>query len=430
MSNAIDQKQQMLAKALCSSDEGTTKAVGCHDYLSQAEVNVLSSMPGALAMVAGNGMQVWSNMRARSLVGDDPNWLDRINPQDKVEAFQAISSAARDGIDTDITIKVSQPTALSVIETKILQLKCKSFAPSEQLLEDPFALVTIEDLTLHSDVKRQLAEAQKENEDKNHFFSSMSHELRTPLNAIIGFAELLEGKAAVRLDDARRLEYAGLISGSASHLLGLINDILDLSRLDAGKSEIRKEPIDIHKSLDTTARSMMPIAMDKRVDLIIEDAADIPQLHTDGRALTQILTNLLSNAIKFSHENGAVRAKIVRLRNRVKITVSDDGIGMDTETQSKLGGLFYQSGDVIRGAYGGSGLGLSIVYKLVELLGGKIAINSQLGKGTMVSVILPMGTDGAMPIPAASDEVVYLSGLREKRSEPCFEKKVYPGVNS
>ena len=430
MSNAIDQNRQRLAKALRPSNEGVEKVVGSHTCLSQSEMNVLSSMPGALAVVAGNGMQVWSNNHARSLLGNTSDWLDRINPQDKVEAFRVISGAAREGIDADICVKVSQPNSVSVMETKALHLKCKSFMPAESGWSEALALVSIEDVTSHADVERQLHEAKKENEDKNHFFSSMSHELRTPLNAIIGFAELLEGKAAVQLDAEKQLEYAGLISGSANHLLGLINDILDLSRLDAGKSEIRKEPIDVQASLDTTVRSMMPIAMNRQVDLIIEDTADIPKLYTDGRALTQILTNLLSNAIKFSHENGAVRAKIVRLRNRIKITVSDDGIGMDTETQSKLGGMFYQSGDVIRGEYGGSGLGLSIVYKLVELLGGKIAINSQLGKGTLVSVILPMGTDGAMPIPAASDDVVYLSGVRQKQSRPCVEKKVYPGVNS
>ncbi len=429
MSYALEHKHKKLAHAMNSSDHVVAGEPAVHDFLTTAEINLLSSIPGAVALFTANGIQVWSNDDAQSLIGSKVDLVESMHPTHKVETLHALSTAALEQIGKEVTIKLQRANASGEMESRTLTLNCKGFKASEKILPDDFALVTIADVTAHNELATQLAEAKQENEDKNRFFSSMSHELRTPLNAIIGFSELLEGKAPIQLNDEKRLEYASLINGSANHLLGLINDILDLSRLDAGKNEALQEPLDLQASLQNTVRSMMPIAMRKGVDLIVEDTPDLPRLNSDKRALTQILTNVLSNAIKFSHENGVVRAKVIRLRNRVKIIITDQGIGMDTETQSKLGGLFYQSGDVIRGDYGGSGLGLSIVYKLIELLGGKIAISSTPGEGTTVSIMLPFGVEQASPVPSTSnDDVVYLSGVRDQQQTQFAQTSTCLGV--
>lgn len=423
MSSAIELKKRVLAEAL----EGAPQSES--EFLTDIELNVLSSFPGAVALFMGNGQQIWANQAIEDLVGSTNNWLDNVNPQYAVGVFQVISAASAEGLSGDCIIKTQTLEQGGNAQTRTLSINCRPFMPAQRTFKEAFALITIEDKTAENELEIQLANAKQETDDKNRFFSSMSHELRTPLNAIIGFAELLEGKAAIQLDDIKRLEYAGLISGSANHLLGLINDILDLSRLDAGKSEATSEAIDVDVSLRTVVRSMMPIAMRRGIDVIVEDTGLMPPLYSDKRALTQILTNILSNAIKFSHENGVVRLKTHRLRNRIKIVISDSGIGMNTETQSKLGGLFYQSGDVIRGDYGGSGLGLSIVYKLVELLGGKIAVISRPNEGTTISVILPSGAEETTPVPASSDsDVVYLTADREERNANKPETTIKSGV--
>ncbi|MDJ0613805.1 MAG: HAMP domain-containing sensor histidine kinase [Rhizobiaceae bacterium] len=427
MSNAIENNYENLAAAVDDAVADSSVSVS----LTDAELNVLNSIPGAIAIFAANGALVWTSEQAEKLVCLRPPLLEQINPQSQVEFLQAVSRAARDKVSSSAIVKLQHVGNTGKSQTVTLEVNCSYFGPEASIYAEGFSLAIINDISHQFGLETQLAEAKQENEDKNTFFSSMSHELRTPLNAIIGFAEMLEGKAPIQLDDHKRLEYAGLISGSANHLLGLINDILDLSRLDAGKNSARKEWVDLEATLQTTVRSMMPIAMNKGIDLIIEDLDTIPHLFTDKRALTQILTNVLSNAVKFSHHDGVVRAKVVRLRNRLKIVISDKGIGMSADTQSKLGGLFYQSGDVISGDYGGSGLGLSIVYKLVELLGGKIAISSRLHEGTIVSIILPTGSDQAMPVPARSnDEVVYLSEAREQTLPNTVGKSVSSGVRT
>lgn len=429
MSSAKEQRHKILANALGSAEQNEVNSFAQDDFLTSAEINILTSLPGAFALFAANGLQLWSNDTAKTMIGANADLLNKANPQYAVDTLQLISQAAHEGKTGSAVIKVQQVDKDGVAQTRTVSLNCSRFEPVEKILPEAFALVSMTDVTVENELTVQLSDARQENEDKNRFFSSMSHELRTPLNAIIGFAELLEGKAAISINDVKRVEYAGLISSSADHLLGLINDILDLSRLDAGKNQAQKEAVDLEASLNTMVRSMMPIAMRKNVDVIIEDNNGIPNINTDKRALTQIFTNILSNAIKFSHESGVVRVKAMRLRNRVKIIVTDNGIGMDTDTQSKLGGLFYQSGDVISENYGGSGLGLSIVYKLVELLGGKIAISSQYGEGTSVSVILPTGTVAASPVPASSNgDVVYLAGVTEKSNCKVFEKSISTGV--
>ena len=386
--------------------------------LSDVELRLLSSLPGYVSVHLQNGQILWANSELSSaFTSSEPKalvdrYFDSMNPQDRVVALNAISEAVEHTQERRIEFKrqCKNGDAETFVHTYEMQVSPYVRQTSG---DKPLALVITRETTCENatvtELKKQLRSAEIERVERNRFFSSMSHELRTPLNAIIGFSELLEGKAAIKLGDEKKLEYASVINESANHLLSLINDILDLSKLEEGKQVQAVEELSLRELLQTTVRTMMPAALDKQIDLILDCDEELPPVHSDSRVLRQVFTNLVSNAVKFSGEGKEVRLKVTRLRNRYKISVIDNGIGMDSETLSKLGGVFYQSGDVIKGDYEGSGLGMSIVFKLVELIGGKIAVNSKPGIGTTVSVILPVGGPIASPVPGkSSEDVVYL----------------------
>ncbi len=371
MSNAIENSWKHLASKLTASDRDAV--IEAHG-LSSAEVHVLSTLPGLVSLHFGNGALVWGNaafielFAKSSQTAHENSYFDGMNPQDKVTVLNGFADALESGREIQASFKRQTTDEYKHTLSHEFEMQCRAYDSPSQTTSN-LILVTTKDVTKHTkkivDLQVQLREAHEESDEKNRFFASMSHELRTPLNAIIGFSELLEGKAAIRLDDAKKLEYAGLVSQSATHLLSLINDILDLSKLDAGCQERDNSEVDLGEVLDSTARSMLPLAMAKQIALEVDGCEDIPKINSDSRALRQIFTNLISNALKFSPEGKSVEVKVTRLRSRIKITVTDHGIGMDADTLSKLGKVFYQSDDTIRGEYGGSGLGLSIVHKLI-----------------------------------------------------------------
>ncbi|MEM7290371.1 MAG: HAMP domain-containing sensor histidine kinase, partial [Pseudomonadota bacterium] len=266
-----------------------------------------------------------------------------------------------------------------------------------------------------AELAEKLADLEQRNADRSQLFAAMSHELRTPLNAIIGFSELLEGKAAIRLDDDRKLEYAGLINTSANHLLSLINDVLDLSKLEAGKQELLISDISIADQLDATRHMLSHIAAQKGVDITLQVDEFIPVIRSDERMLQQVFTNILSNAVKFSPDGAEVLVSAKRRSSCVEISIADHGIGMGPETLEKLGSAFFQAGPSISRDYKGTGLGLSIVYKLVELLDAKISVDSRKGQGTVFTLALPFSTEKPVPVaPLPAGEVVYVR--TEKKS--------------
>ena len=218
----------------------------------------------------------------------------------------------------------------------------------------------------------------------------MSHELRTPLNAILAFSEILHRELFGQLGDPRYREYAGDIHSSGEHLLDLINDILDLSRIEAGRYELRFEPVDIGAVVRASCDVMREQMRVNGLRLRMRVSKDIPTVRADPRAVRQILLNLLSNALKFTPGGGEVRVQVVALRDdQVSIRVSDTGIGIAPEDLEIVRTPFAQvSVDHVAGE-GGTGLGLSIVDGLVALHGGTLEIDSTVGKGTRVIVRLP-----------------------------------------
>jgi two-component system cell cycle sensor histidine kinase PleC len=220
---------------------------------------------------------------------------------------------------------------------------------------------------------------------KTQFFANMSHELRTPLNAILGFSEML----ALEVFASKREEYAHLIHNAGTHLLSLVNDLLDLSRIEAGKLELRPEPIDLEALIEECAETVAVRARMRELRLIRSVAPHLPQVNADSRALTQILLNLMTNAIKFSAPGGIVEIFAhVAPSGDLAFGVRDEGVGIAEDEQAHV---FERFGQARRNtvAEKGSGLGLPIVRGLAEAHGGRVALESRLKQGTCVTVTLP-----------------------------------------
>ena len=239
------------------------------------------------------------------------------------------------------------------------------------------------------DLKLALYEAKLANDAKSQFLAAMSHEFRTPLNAILGFAEVMHGERLGSMNSTVYVNYAGHIVESGKHLLALINDILDISAIEAGGVELEFSKVDLRGVLDE-AIDVYGDSPDGRVAVDRDIPDDLPLVRGNERALLQIFINLLSNALKFSSDQGRVLVKVQVVDGNVIVQVSDTGIGIAKERLGDIVKPFSQASQDPHKAQEGSGLGLSIAKSLIDHHGGDLRIDSELGKGTTVSVTLPI----------------------------------------
>jgi two-component system CheB/CheR fusion protein len=264
----------------------------------------------------------------------------------------------------------------------------------QEVIGTPIILLAIEDIT----VRKQLEEFRLENERLNNinktrseFLMIMSHELRTPLTSVIGFSILLQGKAHGELNEDQTL-FVDTILKSSKHLLDLINNFLELAKIEAGKQELIFEEISVPDTINEIFEIIKDIAVEHDILLRKEFDPEILSIQADRMAFKQILFNLLSNAIKFSNKEGGIITISTKKENDVvKISVADTGIGIQEDDFPRLFKTFEQLDSGISRKYEGTGLGLAITKKLVEMHGGKIWVESKYGQGSKFIFLLPIG---------------------------------------
>ena len=318
------------------------------------------------------------NRHLGDLVGDD----DRA----KVEA--ALIGAAADGSAEVVFTPAHDPFGWCVL--------------SVRRMSDGRLVAAVRDARAQRNREAELeearAKAEQQNAGKSRFLANMSHELRTPLNAIMGFSDIMRQRLFGPMSD-RYAEYAQLIHESGAHLLELINDVLDMSKIEAERFELAREDFDARDAVAAVLRLMRGQAERQGVNLRGDLSAEPLESEADRRAIKQIAFNLVSNALKFTPRGGSVTVRAHAVDGMLEITVADTGVGISADDLARLGRPFEQAGDADQ-RQAGSGLGLSLVRAFARLHGGEMVMQSTLGEGTMVTVRMPVLAEKVIAEPA------------------------------
>ncbi|HEY8964746.1 MAG TPA: PAS domain-containing protein [Alphaproteobacteria bacterium] len=317
--------------------------------------------------------------------------MDSINAlvhrRDLGRLYQAFQRAIIQQNDYDMDFRVARA------DGTIRVIRCEGRCEMDHDGEVIALYGIMQDITQQKEHEQALREAKEAAENayasKSRFLANMSHELRTPLNAIIGFSDLIEKQMLGPLGNERYLDYIGAIRESGQHLLDLITDILDMSKIEAGKYELTVEPVNMTQVVRAVVQMMEARAMEGQLTL----KADLPDndvvVSADRRAVKQILLNLLSNAVKFSDKGGHVIIRLMDGQSAVTVQVQDTGIGIPAHKIADVLKPFEQVSNAFTRRHEGSGLGLAITKDLVELHGGIMGIDSRLGEGTIVMFTIP-----------------------------------------
>lgn len=311
-----------------------------------------------------------------------------VHPDDRAFVLQAFVDYRRglnDGYNLDY--RFVRP------DRKMLSLRSAAMRVRDDAGHIMYAIGVAQDVTVQKQHEEDLIQAKNDadmaNRSKTEFLTNMSHELRTPLNAVIGFSQLIRDQAFGPNSD-RYVSYAEDINNSGKLLLDLINDILDMSRIEAGRFALGEEILSLDGAIQDCLRLVSPRATEGHVLLEFTPMPTAPAIRADARSLKQILLNVLSNAVKFTPQNGSVRiATAIDEGGNLKIIITDTGIGIPADVVPNLFAPFRQGDNSISRRFGGTGLGLAISRKLIELHGGNIEIESEIGHGTTVSLTFP-----------------------------------------
>jgi len=340
-------------------------------------------------------------VRASDLAGH--GLFERVHVADRPAYLTALADAAALGEGRSVEFRIRRGGDAPSGQFVWVEMRCQPLtrAGDAANADEREVVAVLRDVSERKTQERAIeiarAESERANAAKSRFLATMSHELRTPLNAIIGFSEMLTNDSLV-FEVARKLEYAKLINESGRHLLSVVNGILDMSKMETGNFEITPEPFAPAQAIVSCCDLLALKARDSGVEIKTRIALNLPELVADRRAFSQILINLISNAIKFTPRDGSVTVGAHCDGAKLTVLVEDTGVGIGADDLPRLGEAFFQARASYDRRHDGTGLGLSIVKGLVRLHGGDIDIASRLGKGTQVTVRLPVDCEGERPL--------------------------------
>ncbi len=364
---------------------------------------VLRLAPGGETLFVSHSVETLFGCQRFELTGQ--GLTERVHVQDRPAYLTALSEAANDDRPRTIEMRVRRDEDSAKVVPHFVWVEC-GLSPIHPApgVSGPFeVMVLMRDISArvaqHEEMEQAKRAAQDASQAKSRFLATIGHELRTPLNAVVGFSDMLRNGIGTASAETQH-EYADLIHQSGRHLLDTVNMLLDMSRIEAGKFELQIEAFAPESLVAPSISLVEPLAKSRRVGISVEVAPDLPRMLGDERAYRQIAINLLSNAVKFSNPGGEVRISLTRRGRHVALAIVDDGIGMDAATVARLGEPFFQAHDGLSRRFEGSGLGLSIVKGLIDLHQGRLEVSSWPGKGTTMTVLMPISGPAVLPAPA------------------------------
>ena len=347
------------------------------------------------------GRVLFASLGAKQLLGEPTQKVlgdglfERVHVADRPAYLTALSQCLANNAPTAVELRVRHAGGIETARYVWAEMHCRPMRGAHGAGLKRLSIVAVtRDISDRKNQEAELVrtrdEADSANRIKTQFLANMSHELRTPLNSIMGFSEILNRELFGSLGEGRYRDYAHLIHESGEHLLNVVNDILDISKIETGKFKIVKEPVDLASLVESCCDVMRHTAEQKQLTLMVEVAPVLPALAADRRACKQMLLNVISNAIKFTNPGGSVRVSARALNGTVEIAVTDNGVGIAAAALPKLGNPFVQASNSRDASCEGAGLGLSVVKGLAKLHGGKLELRSTLGKGTTATITLPL----------------------------------------
>lgn len=357
--------------------------------------STLENIGEGLSVFNHNGRLIIWNSRMVELL----DLSGRIGPRTTLRDILLVQAGRGDFGEVDPETEVAERLERFYREVPIIKERVTATGRILQMRRRPMPQGRV--LTVYSDItetkasERRLIQARSQaelaNRAKGDFLANMSHELRTPLNAIIGFSEVIANEIFGPIKNTKYVEYLKDIHDSSLHLLSIINDVLDMAKIEAGRIELCKETVSIGTILGDAVRMLQKRAAASNIELVTELPAEDIVLWADQRAIKQVLLNVLANAVKFSNPEGRVYARVfVEAPNSVVVEVEDHGIGMSEEDQQRALQPFGQAKAATSRSYGGTGLGLPITKGLIEAHHGTLTLMSRPGEGTCVRITLPM----------------------------------------
>lgn len=417
---SILQKEKIIGKVYCTTDiTDSVKVQTLEQESKQRLETVLSNIISGVILI---------DMETHQIVDVNPIAEELIGlPKEKIVGnicHNYICPAQKGNCPiTDLGLEVDRSESILINKdsTKVPILKS---AITVTISDKKYLVESFVDLTKIKEAERSLIQAKIDaetaNRVKSEFLATMSHELRTPLNSIIGFSDLMIGGSVGALADMQK-KFLGNISTSGKHLLSLINNVLDLSKIEAGKMELNYELFSAYCTIDEVKQLVSPLADKKGLKLEFVKDERLDKIYADRVRFKQILFNLASNAIKFTPQGGKVTICAHMIGSIAQFTVTDTGIGISEENKSKLFQPFMQLDSAANRKYEGTGLGLSLVKQFVEMHHGRIWFESELGKGTSFTFELPLqqnSNDGVAEDTACSGSVAVRPEINSVKNDP------------